>query len=44
LGENCIKNGGLTTSGERKDEEGKDKYLCNGGLPMKEVDGKSKLS
>ena len=32
------------TSDEREDEEGKDNYLCNGWLPMKEVDGKSKLS
>ena len=32
------------TSDEREDEKEKDKYLCNGWLPMEEVDGKSKLS
>jgi hypothetical protein len=44
LGENRTKEGSPVTSDEREDEEGKDNYLCNGGPPMEEVDGKSKLS
>ena len=44
LGENHTKNGGPATSDEREDEEGKDNYLWNGGLPIEEVDAKTKLS
>ena len=40
----CLKARGPATSGEREDEESKDNHLCNGGLPMEEVDAKTKLS
>ena len=39
-----MKSCGPVTSDEREDEEGKDNYLCNGGLPMEKVDAKTKLS